>query len=251
MARLRRLGIAIVSSIVGYAGCGDGEAANDPVASTEATGVGDDTAVSSTSNGTGSDSLGAEASGSDSSSGDSAAFSELPPYGVVGARWQMTLNIDGQQTPNVYEVVDAFTWPDGPQGAAVEIDTTAPMPITIEYGIFDDRIEVRTGNGYAYTPPLPLLRVPSSVGDTWEVDYMVEGNPASSMNRYTVIGFESVTVPAGTFDAAVVRIEEFGDGELARDLTEWWVDGIGVVKMEGDVSWAEVYGSEMDWYELP
>jgi hypothetical protein len=64
------------------------------------------------------------------------------------------------------------------------------------------------------------LSFPLTVGKTWELDY-TEQQPNKAHkaetfhNKYTVIGYESIQVPAGTFNALKIEAEGRWDAEIA------------------------------------
>lgn len=96
----------------------------------------------------------------------------------------------------------------------------------------------------------PFLPDGLDVGSTWEnhfdmhVTYtdpnfpIPESDQTMDMTRRAVRR-ESITVPAGTFDALVVEAtfnfvnSSFPTGPLSFSQTEYWVEGVGLVKTEG------------------
>ena len=89
-------------------------------------------------------------------------------------------------------------------------------------------------NGHApvrqitFAEPLPLVRFPIEIGDTWQARFQVDGHPVS--RTFDVLGKESVTVPAGTFEAW--RIRTIGSDRPGHSLesTTWFAPGTGFVK---------------------
>lgn len=105
------------------------------------------------------------------------------------------------------------------------------------------RTETRSASG-------PLLPDNLDVGSSWENDYEMLATftdpslPFSEMVQTmhitrTATGRESVTVPAGTFDALVVEAsfnlsnDILPGGGTSFTQTEYWVEGVGLVKSEG------------------
>ncbi|MEC8422312.1 MAG: putative metal-binding motif-containing protein, partial [Myxococcota bacterium] len=80
-----------------------------------------------------------------------------------------------------------------------------------------------------------------SPGTTWRYAYDAEdalfGALWSVSGTFEVVGSESVTVPAGTFDALKLQnsyslVDESGSGYSRNSTaTSWWVRGLGVVKV--------------------
>jgi hypothetical protein len=80
-----------------------------------------------------------------------------------------------------------------------------------------------------YTPPLPDEPSSWDIGthDTGTITSNNTGTQQTGSHHYdiTVVGFESVTVPAGTFNALKVTYTYDGDTS-----DSWFVDGVGKVK---------------------
>jgi hypothetical protein len=75
-------------------------------------------------------------------------------------------------------------------------------------------------------PYQKILPVRISAGYTW--NWESENQTAKETAR--VVGFEKVTVPAGTFDAVLIEYDgNYEDGTAYTDKT-WFVKGIGYVK---------------------
>lgn len=96
-------------------------------------------------------------------------------------------------------------------------------------------IAVGTDEEMTLDPPMPLLQVPASAGDgyIWEGQILSERGsvPASAYSRVT--GPETVTVPAGKFQAW--RIDTnltalVGDEKVRFPAWRWLAPGVGVVK---------------------
>ena len=79
-------------------------------------------------------------------------------------------------------------------------------------------------------------------GLTWEL----EGQGNSVI--YTSLGLESVTVPAGTFDAIKVS---FASCENCAPTFEWFTKGIGLIKIFGGEENANFLSQELLSYSIP
>ncbi len=75
-------------------------------------------------------------------------------------------------------------------------------------------------------PPEPIIASPLEVGAVWEL----EGEAAKNKmhQRFTIVAEESVTVPAGTFQAFHLKCED--SSLVSIKLDRWFVPGTGFVK---------------------
>lgn len=75
-------------------------------------------------------------------------------------------------------------------------------------------------------PPEPVIAAPLEVGAAWEL----EGEAAKNKmhQRFTIVAEESVTVPAGTFQAFHLKCED--SSLVSIKLDRWFVPGTGFVK---------------------
>lgn len=84
-------------------------------------------------------------------------------------------------------------------------------------------------NGAKVVPPVRLLRLPVTPGDTWDADFAV-GEEQAQMA--TEIGWAQVTVPAGKFPQALaVRGAGRAGGKLIVN-TSFYAPGLGMVRQE-------------------
>jgi len=81
--------------------------------------------------------------------------------------------------------------------------------------------------GERVTPPLCILKYPVRKGAQWEVASVVKDVKIAGQ---FVIGQETVTVPAGQFQAISVRGSQFESEDGALDFTYYFVPGMGKVK---------------------
>ena len=92
---------------------------------------------------------------------------------------------------------------------------------------------------FRYDPPYPALPFPLEAGKTWQV-YVKATDPADGrVNRVridgTVLGWERVKVPAGEFDAIVVRRlvyagnEDYTRGQEHISEFDWYAPRLGAI----------------------
>ncbi|MCW5655674.1 hypothetical protein [Hydrogenophaga sp.] len=99
----------------------------------------------------------------------------------------------------------------------------------------DGHILVWGVNGSRYNPPVPLVKLPLSVGSAWDADYestAVNGNLSRAEVSYKVAAQEKIETPAGVFDA--FKIESVG-----------WLRGVnwrGVVRVQQTMWYAPFIG---------
>lgn len=75
---------------------------------------------------------------------------------------------------------------------------------------------------------LPLIKVPTPRGGTWESTITTDG-----VNRKwekTVVGQETVTVPAGKFEAVRIDWVSYDSGKKRSTGSDWYALGVGLVK---------------------
>ncbi len=100
------------------------------------------------------------------------------------------------------------------------------------------------------------------VGSAWTqtIDIIAEGGEdgdtltANIITNYNVVGTETVTVPAGTFEA--LKIEQSGSmtmmgQELLTQGTLWYAEGVGNVKAETGMANGERFLSQLISYDIP
>jgi hypothetical protein len=75
-------------------------------------------------------------------------------------------------------------------------------------------------------PPQPIIAAPLKVGAAWELEGEAAG--MKMHQRFTVLAEESVTVPAGSFQAFHLRCED--SSLVSTKLDRWFVPGTGFVK---------------------
>ena len=75
-------------------------------------------------------------------------------------------------------------------------------------------------------PPQPIIAAPLKVGAKWELEGEAAGN--KMRQRFTVLAEESVTVPAGNFQAFHLQCED--SSLVSIKLDRWFVPGTGFVK---------------------
>lgn len=79
--------------------------------------------------------------------------------------------------------------------------------------VFTPEWHVRKLGGREFTPAIPEYAFPLEVGKSWAGKYTAPSPRGDSIVDYElkgkVVGVESVTVPAGTFDAMKIELETF------------------------------------------
>jgi hypothetical protein len=88
-------------------------------------------------------------------------------------------------------------------------------------GIFRHRL-----NKIDLPVPVALLKYPVKNGEEWLTPFASE---TGQVNMASKVSLEKVTVPAGTFDAALVT-SEFKTPESTMTSRQWFAPGVGLVK---------------------
>jgi hypothetical protein len=86
---------------------------------------------------------------------------------------------------------------------------------------------------FTLTPPQPTLPRNPTVGQTWT--WEGTSGPSEGTQTWTVVRKESLTVPAGTFEAIVVESTFTGEDDSRGKTTRWLVKGLGLVKEISEV----------------
>ena len=113
--------------------------------------------------------------------------------------------------------------------------------------LWADRYVEHEGLEVKYDPPKKFLQNPLKAGSSWTwqgKDY----TQVDVTEKNAVIGFETVTVPAGKFRAMKV-VSEVSDSNAVMTKTYWYADGVGLVKTT-TVGGAITYGSELVDYSF-
>jgi hypothetical protein len=94
------------------------------------------------------------------------------------------------------------------------------------------------------------------VGDDWSQTMNITAGDfsAAGTDSFIAVGYETVTVPAGTFYA--LKIEqtstlEMGGGEMVSRSTLWYAEGVGNVKTLTTVEADKTYESNLLSYNIP
>jgi hypothetical protein len=184
---------------------------------------------------------GCAATGIGGSDGPPAA---APDY-RVGDRWVYHV-VQGYRTKIEWDETHEITamGPDGitvrvtGQGGRVPIDRTerwSAPGVVLRGAVYEN--ETRR-----FDPPLVRYRFPLQTGETWDQrirDPDKPPDPYTPLTRYTRVGgYQSVTTPAGTFDAIGMRVlmtiddETFWRYGTQCDYTVWYAPSIGAAVRE-------------------
>jgi hypothetical protein len=224
----------------------DSTVSTDNPGDDESSASGSSTASGSSIGSSDEDDAGADASSSadTDTAGSEPLLSVLPPCGVLGVRMEYAVQIVGGTDHYVDEITDVSTAPTG-ELVSTWTRTNVSGPTIIVDHCFDDRIERVRISSAVLMPPDVFISVPLFEGDTWGYDM----NDGSSVTR-TALDRESVTVPLGTFEAARVHWVVTRDGQVHIDADAYWVDDVGLVKIEGQFSGSD-WLQEMVSFDRP
>jgi hypothetical protein len=91
----------------------------------------------------------------------------------------------------------------------------------------EDGVYRLSSAGKTITPPVCFLKAGLKKGETWTVDSQSENAVLKGKLEFDE---EKVTVPAGTYDAIVVRCDDFQIGGQTLQVEAWYAAKVGMVK---------------------
>jgi hypothetical protein len=113
--------------------------------------------------------------------------------------------------------------------------------------LWEDRYVEHEGLQMKYEPPKKYLQNPLKPGFKWTWQGK-DSTQTDFTEKNDVVGFETVTVPAGKF-RAMKLVSEVSGGNAVMTKTYWYADGVGLVKTT-TVGGAITYGSELVDYSF-
>ncbi len=98
------------------------------------------------------------------------------------------------------------------------------------------------------TPPIRILQLPRSKGQSWNWKGTVNFNGTDVNGEATISdeGVETVTTPAGTFKGVKIHMDltVMGGGQTLRLLNDYWfAKGVGLVKQVADFGQVQIVGT--------
>jgi hypothetical protein len=144
---------------------------------------------------------------------------------AVGTKWVY----DDHGKDWTQEIVDAVSR-DGETVLSIRINDNFNVTVAVTAtGVFD-----RGAAGFAFDTC--QLKLPVTAGQTWEVSIAPQPGLLDFAGTMTVGRPEKVEVPAGTFEAIPVRLEQTSQNGKKLDTPEvttcWWAEGVGVVRLQ-------------------
>jgi hypothetical protein len=149
---------------------------------------------------------------------------------VVGTKW-VYLDPEGEYAEAITEAK-----PDGKATILTVVrtkDDKETWRSTLR--VSSDGLTLIASGGITYEKPSPWLRSGLKPGEEWEYTY--RRGDTEFHNRVKFVGFESVEVGAGKFQAMRLDVAETidprgggGGGGRPNLGTDWWAPGIGLVK---------------------
>jgi hypothetical protein len=147
-----------------------------------------------------------------------------------GANWQLNFFAHGH--PGFMSIrVASIQSLEGRQAAVLDTLVGSQVVASEAIGKSAEGVFRINFNGYVASPPLQILRYPVHSGDTWTSTATVAGQQVKVDSK---VAIEKVTVPAGTFEAAVITSEGVTpDGKVHNKM--WLAPGVGLVKQEAQI----------------
>ncbi len=197
-------------------------------------------------------------------SAGSGPAAEAPVY-RVGDRWTYRVQ-DGFLTPARWEETHTIS-AIGADGIAARITQKGPAIDTARAELWAAPGLVKIGAVYdnetrRFATPLARDRFPLAAGAIWNQfvgNYNEATRESGQINRYVrVRGWESVTTPAGTFDAVVMHVimwlddEEFWRWPTQCNYTVWYAPSVrGVVRAVKRAQYKEKGGDYDSGAQIP
>ncbi|MBD3285647.1 hypothetical protein GF359_04235 [candidate division WOR-3 bacterium] len=157
--------------------------------------------------------------------------------------WDISGFTNGSSTSTTEYSVDSLeTRDDGKQVWPVTHTTYAEgvdtLPVIEYYHVTEDSVSIYLTKDAEE----PSMVEPNNLAVNMEWDGQlsipvnVEGLTLSNLpSHFKVVGTESVTVTAGTFNTFVIRVDiDYGGETIDSALTEWRAENVGRVKMDTD-----------------
>ncbi len=130
----------------------------------------------------------------------------------------------------------------------LQVNTSTQMKLTLQahgqdfeneiYRISPQSFELEDAAGERYVEPLPLLKFPMKVGDSWKwVGTMTAGDEPHKATASVVTASENLMLPMSGSTATVLvdvdlTIESGGPSPATRKLRFWFVKDKGLVKRQ-------------------
>ena len=89
---------------------------------------------------------------------------------------------------------------------------------------------------------------PIEIGKEWHTSGIeIHGNDTGTVNlNGKVIGMDSVSTPAGKFNAVKIQSMLINSAGTKNEITEWYANGIGMVKMHVSIEGGGIMGTVRD-----
>jgi hypothetical protein len=139
----------------------------------------------------------------------------------------------------ITEVVTKVEKKDGALLVSVSRDRRVGESAASTFAVSEKGVIQITTAGQDLPVPIPLLKLPAKLGDTWTYEPNTPAGAPQRKTTYTMGKVEEIEVPAGKFKALRVESEtDLGDGRMARS-TLWYASGVGLVKSVSDIGGTE------------
>lgn len=162
----------------------------------------------------------------------------LPPN-YMPMRWKYswkykTKTADGIETAFSVEDIHDIRKDDGAIWHQYQTETSPTQKFTDIYShangfVVDNHVEYSNGAMKAdFIPPKPILKMAPEVGDNWV--WTGKGMMGTELTeKFQVLAFEEVTVPAGKFKTVKVQSDAISNNQKALKIY-WYGANVGLVK---------------------
>ncbi len=158
---------------------------------------------------------------------------------VKGNKWEFTVEAGGKSIGATTEVAKVEE-KDGTLTATLEIRVVGMDSVSTETISTNSKGMTRQAfAGLKLDTPITMMKFPVKGGDSWTEKVTVNGNALEI--KATVSEAVEVKVPAGTYKAVPVNME-INVGGQKLTMTNWYADGVGVVKQQIDTTGVKAVG---------
>ena len=141
---------------------------------------------------------------------------------------------DGVETAFTVEDLHDIRKDDGSIWHLYQTETSPTQKFTDLYShangfVVDNHVEYLASNLKAdFIPPKPILKTAPEAGDNWA--WTGKGMMGTELTeKFSVLAFEEITVPAGKFKTVKVQSEAMTNNQKALKIY-WYGAGVGLVK---------------------
>lgn len=148
-----------------------------------------------------------------------------------GTKWEYEVNVAGQKIEASQEVTEVGEAKKGERAVATIATKMAGQNLTEEMSADDKGVYRHAMQGQKLETPIFAIKYPAKAGSKWNEKLKVMGQEVDA--SFEMKDAEKVKTPAGEYDAFPVAMVIKVGGQTVT-ATNWYADGVGIVKQEMD-----------------